>query len=60
MSDSVPALRLLIHRERRWGERGREKRGKVATRNEVEREIYRGGMGDMRERRSSSEKEGMR
>lgn len=42
----------MIHRERkRWGERGREKRGKAVTRNGAEREIYRGRNG----RKSSSE-----
>lgn len=52
MSDSVSALCLLIHRERkRWGERGREKRGKAVTRNGAEREIYRGRNG----RKSSNE-----
>lgn len=40
-------------------ERQGEKGGKAATRNGVEREIYRigGGMGDKRERRSSGENE---
>lgn len=61
MSDSVSALRLLIHRERKWwGESGRERGGKAATRHEVEREIQ-GEECEIWENSSSrSEKAGMR
>lgn len=45
MSDSVSALRLLIHRERKMGrEKQGEKGGKAVKKNEAERKRTKGDM----------------
>lgn len=60
MSDSVSALRLLIHREKAMGREWQGERGKGSDKERSRKRDAEGGVGDMREWSSSSKKAKMR